>query len=215
MEVIPSSHYHHVMSTPEALKGFFQSVKIIMEEGDILVFYSTLLHRGIFTEHLPHRRLIQVFDIFPNIESYNSFSKRIIHLKGDESTSNFMITMSKIPVIADIANFIGYLNSATGYGWGEHYNILEHCEIPKGIDFVSSEGARGRVSATGIAEINKYIIMDENILVFPEQYVSIYKYKAYTRYYTCIGVRIIFIIVLVYLTLWLYKNNKNLSRKRS
>jgi hypothetical protein len=208
MELIPSSHYHHVMTTPEAIKNLFQTVKITMEEGDLLVFYSTLLHRGIFTENLPNRRLIQVFDVFPNIESYNIFSKRIIHLKSSEIGGEFMITLSKIPVIADIANFIGYLNSATGYGWSQKYNILSRCGVSLDTDFVSSEGTQGRISGDGIGEINKYIIMDESSLVFPEKCASLYKHRAYTEYYTDAMIKLVFIIVLVYLAFKLYKNKK-------
>jgi ectoine hydroxylase-related dioxygenase (phytanoyl-CoA dioxygenase family) len=88
MEVIPGSHTKLFMNFNDSIKSLGNRKKIYIEQGDILLFYSNLLHRGIFTENLTHRRLIQVFEIFPSTKSFNKYKNQILHIKGNEQYSD-------------------------------------------------------------------------------------------------------------------------------
>ena len=182
MELIPGSHNKLIMNTIDAISIFAKGEKITIYPGDILIFYSTLLHRGIFTENLQNRRLIQIFDMFPNEELYDKYAPSIIHAKGNETSSNIMITISKIGPIINFLNIIGHMNSATGYGWSKDKNILKTCNIKSNIKYISSEGSRGRISGEGIQEFNKYVLLDKTY-DFPEECISDYIYVCYSRYY--------------------------------
>jgi ectoine hydroxylase-related dioxygenase (phytanoyl-CoA dioxygenase family) len=64
MEIIPGSHIKNNLSTRE----LYNMRKLIhMEPGDMLVFHANMHHRGVFYEsNRKNRRLLQVFEIFPN-----------------------------------------------------------------------------------------------------------------------------------------------------
>lgn len=70
-----------------------------------MIFYSCLLHRGIFTENKKHRRLIQVFDICKTPEEFDYYLNRSYHVPGDEKFSDFMIELSKNKFLVSIPNF--------------------------------------------------------------------------------------------------------------
>ena len=84
MEVIPGSHLNYFYKYSEMVGLFNKKQKITLVPGDILVFNSCLLHRGIFTEGLKHRRLLQVFEVFPNETIFNKLNKVIVHVPGKE-----------------------------------------------------------------------------------------------------------------------------------
>lgn len=62
-----------------------------------------MLHRGIFTEHLPNRRLIQLFDIYPNENILNKVHNKILHIPyishiDINDYSNVFFYISKTPI---------------------------------------------------------------------------------------------------------------------
>ena len=66
MEVIESSHKLRNLGIIESTKLLRNNTKQVkLKSGDVMVFYATLLHRGIFTNtNSPNRRLVQVFNCF-------------------------------------------------------------------------------------------------------------------------------------------------------
>jgi hypothetical protein len=69
LEIVPKSHIKNTLSTKELYE---KRTKIKMNYGDILIFHANLHHRGVFYESKSkNRRLLQVFEIFPNYEIYN------------------------------------------------------------------------------------------------------------------------------------------------
>ena len=75
MEIIPGSHNKPRMGILEGMME--KSVVCKMMPGDVLIFNSCTLHKGIFLRNnSAHRRLIQVFDTtFGNSEYINTFCK--------------------------------------------------------------------------------------------------------------------------------------------
>ena len=75
MEIIPYSHKNYSMNIIDSMINFMKSVKITVNPGDILIFYSSIIHRGIFTLKNNNRRIIQNFGCIPvnEYKYYNIF----------------------------------------------------------------------------------------------------------------------------------------------
>jgi hypothetical protein len=186
MELIPGSHMMPYMTYMEAINNYGHKVTVEMKPGDVLLFYSTLLHRGIFTEGLSHRRLIQVFEVFPSMGDFKSSSGRVIHVEGDERYADIMIRLSKNPLTAGIMNMLGYLNASTGYGKLRDTKLNE---------YLSSEGSSSRLIVIPYKwqAINKYIMNMETRVLGGGQH-SEFKYECFNRQF--IGYILMFALLL-------------------
>ncbi len=178
---------------------FRKSITLTMSVGDILIFNSTLLHRGIFTEKLKNCRLIQVFDCFPNIILFTEFNNTIYHVLSWTSniTGNAIIEISKIKPIISIYNILGYINASFGYGMPiKIYNSDNYL-------FLSSEGGCGRIKIINntYQPLNKYYLnYDVNDL--PEQYYSEFRYICY---YHNVIITVLIIMLSIYLIQILFR----------
>jgi hypothetical protein len=175
MEVVPGSHLTPFLSHYDALKQLFNVKKIYLGVGDILVFNARLLHRGIFTENLPHRRVIQIFEMFTSHESLEKNMNRIVYKLGDETFANAMKFIAKINWMIFIFNLGGYFNAATGYG------ILTECNMPE-MDYLSPEGTTHRINVVPNTwqELNKYYTI-KSTRTLPEECVKEYMHKCYNK----------------------------------
>jgi hypothetical protein len=173
MEVIPGSHKNNIVFTkPERLE---------LHSGDLLIFYSSLLHKGIFTEQLEHRRLVQVFEVCRNNSEYNYFIEKSYHVQANETYSDLMVNISKNSILNSIPSFFEYMNSAIfRYGNMNLEDVL----------YISSEGTRSR--HTGDGAINKYIVKDD-VKDLPDTHKMRFNFTCYYRQYI-ITLLIIFII---------------------
>lgn len=175
MEVVPGSHLTPFLSHYDALTQLFNVNKIYLNVGDILVFNARLLHRGIFTENLPHRRVIQIFEMFTSSESLSKNINRIVYKLGDETFANAIKFVSKINWMCFFWNLSGYFNAATGYG------ILKNCNMP-GMDYLSPEGSALRINVIPNTwqELNKYYVI-KSTRILPNECVKDYTYECYNR----------------------------------
>lgn len=214
LEIIPKSHNVPSYKLVELPRLYSSKIAISINPGDLLVFYSSLLHRGIFTEKLPHRRLIQVFEVFNDHNVLSTIVPRILHVPGDETYSNMIIKASRNKgLLIDTYNICMYINAATGYG--VKYNTLKHCGLSE-YTFFSSEGLRGRISIVPGTwqEINKYILnTDLPLYDIPSQCYKLYNYNVFKR--TCINIMIGFIALLVILLVVLIIILNTTFRKRN
>lgn len=204
MQIIPGSHGVVKYSIGNAMHIFNNNVEEVnIEPGDMLVFHSNTLHRGIFTDNVKSRKLIQVFDVHPTPDDFEKNNDKIMHVLGKEKNSNLFIKLSKNPLSASIINFFGFLNSSMGHG--KNNNLLS--ELGYGDKHVfSSEGLRGRLMIDKNEKyqpINKYVFNDrinssDNTL--DEKHHSAYHYDCFDRQfiqYTILSV--IIVLLLCYL----------------
>lgn len=201
MEVIPKSHKRIVKGVIDVCKFMMtkESRKLVVEPGDILLFNSSLLHRGIFTEKLEHRRVVQVFDVFLTESDFMKYSDRIVHVRGREAHTKMMVEVSKIPLFIDTLNMVGLYNAASGYGWSEENNVIDACGLSENIKYISSEGLRGRleIRPNELQEINKYIINTKTIDL-DDNYYDTYNYMSYTRQYILITLIWLVMVISLY-----------------
>ena len=180
MEVISKSHRHPHMSNKEAISQYQKNrQRLKMNAGDILFFHACLLHRGIFTEGLTHRRLIQIFEVYPNQELFDEFSPNIIHIPPSiysQQTSGISQWIFQNPCLAEVCNWFGYLNSATGYGWDKESDKSD------GLVY-SSEGTRPRLIPTGGWEPGNQYILVQKVKTASNILSKILGWKLYTRQY--------------------------------
>lgn len=190
MELIPKSHQDPFMTHSKSIDQIRNNtVQIRIEVGDLLVFHSTLLHRGIFTEHLPHRRLIQIFEVYPSQELFNRFNPEVIHIPAtplySQPASALNEWIFKYETVGKVCNWFGFINAATGYGFefdSEHNNTTSNHLV------YSSEGTRPRLVVHDNGNNrwqpgNRYIIVQSTIRTVPEEQRDAIVWKLYTRQY--------------------------------
>jgi hypothetical protein len=183
MELVPETHTALTMSYMEAFSKFNNSIQLSLNPTDLLIFHSSLIHRGIFTENLGQRRLIQVFNCFLTKADFETYSPRLLDIEGDSKFSDFFIVLYKSYFTSFIPNLFGYLNSATGSG------VTWSTNLPKCTDmdlepywYGSSEGLcpRVRIEPNTMQKTNQYYIAFENDTL-PSSCGAEYKYLKFTR----------------------------------
>jgi hypothetical protein len=106
MELIPGSHLKNEVST---LDSFNKKIVNKLNRGDVLVFHSNIHHRGINFSKTENRRLLQVFDVFPDKKTYDSHFDKLIVVKTDGSAGETIKMLSKNETAINIVNFFHYL----------------------------------------------------------------------------------------------------------
>lgn len=184
MELIPQSHKRQHYDLSDLWDLYNSKLNLEIQPGDVLVFHSSLLHRGIFTQKLAHRRVIQVFEVFNNRDTLRDMIPRIMHVQGKEKYSNFMIQASKgVGPLISMINTWAYVNAAQGYG--AKYQTFRVCGI-NGFDYFSSEGLCRRLDVVQNTwqPINKYIInRSVPVQSLPDECYNTYNFNVYNR--TC------------------------------
>lgn len=164
MEIIPGSHLEPVMTYLQAFKFLSSRKKLNLKSGDILIFHSSLIHRGLFVKKQKERRLVQQFSCIP-LENIDRVSKLILHApcstKGRKSNAFWMQKINKSSYLNGFLNYFVYLNIARGYS----YNFNLKSKIGKlEILGISPETNQNRI------KINPGILQPSNKYVINEQY---------------------------------------------
>jgi len=199
MEIYPKTHNN-------IKRPFFQeSIYLTLEPTDVLIFNSTLLHRGIFTENLANRRLLQVFDIFLDNETYQNNKNKIVHVKTNTKnnySNDVLEYLYKIKSITYVLNLIGYINAIDGYGYNE--NIRKTLNLNDDISYLASEGLTARITILPdtYQEINKYVIVDKDINSLPIETYDKYYYICYQK--NMINILIMLLIIIASI-IFIYK----------
>lgn len=112
LELIPGSHKKQFHKENTVLSSYSKRQVIDVEPGDIIIFHSNLYHRGT-NFNAANRRVLQVFDVFPDKESFNeNFDKlltvRTSNTKAINIISHLSYNMAKFPFIINNVNFIHY-----------------------------------------------------------------------------------------------------------
>lgn len=167
MDVKPKSHLKRYTYL-DSFKEFKDCERLSLAPGDILLFHPTLLHRGIFTEGLAHRRLLQIFEIYPDSSAAAFLSPSILHIPyRGETVKNRWKTgltnwMSHLSPTVAFMNMCATLNAAYGYNIEE---FADH-ELLKDILYLSSEGLQSRIRMKRgqLQPINRYVFSPRMII---------------------------------------------------
>ena len=118
MELIPGSNSHPRMSLAEALLFWPKRTPNIFEPGDVLMFESTTIHRGIFYKKQKERRLIQLFDCVFD-DDFDYYQKTILQTPCgnhcSSKVSDSLVKLNKNKTLSNWFNKLVYLNTCIGY----------------------------------------------------------------------------------------------------
>jgi len=209
VQLYPGSHHRTHMGYIEAVAAYSEHLDLRMSPGDILVFSASILHRGVFTAQVgegAHRRVVQIFDVFPSRESMARHGPRLAHMPASASNTSSLGSFAKFvshsPVLAPIASWLGYLHASTGYGYA-----------PPAVDedtMLSSEGFALRLDlqealAAPYHQTNRYVLHPLNHLPCTDldpaviDRVSMYRYTApYTVHGTVLALLVFLILYALY-----------------
>ncbi len=193
LEVIPGSHLKNDLSSN---CQFNNKISLKISAGDMLVFHANLHHRGVFYESTnKNRRILQVFDIFPNEELYNKNQPKLLSvITGNsgliDSFTSLSEVISKIKFINDIINYVSYM--------------LMNNNIQYSIVFsdISSDKKTGRYVGYvpgKIDVVKKNTLQDWNINIITRDQESVEPDRT--------GQKIILILILMYIIIKLKQKN--------
>jgi len=113
LEIIPNSHKKEYLNSTSSFDSFNNKKSIPIKAGSFVIFNSNIHHRGVNFSKTGQRRLLQIFDVFLNLEDYNIYSNKIRIVKTEKddvvkllsSFSKYIYSESN----NDILTFILYL----------------------------------------------------------------------------------------------------------
>ena len=191
MELIPQSNTRQTMTYYEAITTYGSAIRIELHPGDLLIFHSSLIHRGIFTEQLENRRLIQVFNCFLSPSEYQTYSPLIMDVEGDDTFGWLTKLLFKSSITGAIPNLFGYLNAATGYGG-------RVSSVPEQYTLFSGDGLCKRTTSLDVQPTNLYYIR-RPLITLPPHFKAEYKYAKYNQqFYLYLFVLVIVICAIMY-----------------
>lgn len=121
MEVIPGTHRTPVIPVGDLASALSRRRTLRLEPGDMLVFHSTLAHRGRFSgPRRPHRRLVQLFDC--HLPRDVALADAILHVPCephcDRRFAGALSAAHRLPGTSEAVNLVAYVNDSSGYGVG-------------------------------------------------------------------------------------------------
>ena len=119
MQIIPGSHHSTHESIIHAVRDLNNIITIDIEPGDLLVFNASIMHRGVFFNTEDNRRLLQIFEVYPNEETFNKFAPMVDTSYVNKSP--ILRTLQEVnkktathPIINELTNIIMYFNYRLG-----------------------------------------------------------------------------------------------------
>lgn len=194
LEVIPGSHRYTRVAYTDLGPVYRKRKTISMPTGGLLLFHSSLIHRGLFNGE-GSRRLLQVFDIVPadRMEEYRS---AILHAPAPPASASrntsYLTRLVSVPAFLQLGSLASYTNVARGYG--VHVPHLKHSDRPYRL--ISNEANAARLRLLAPPEWGRYEsgqgpgVHPENLyrVLIPghdmaEEYVATYRATAYGSLY--------------------------------
>lgn len=182
IEVIPGSHKYH--NKGWSIPMFNQRKVLDVNPGDILLFHSNLHHRGVHFNKQPNRRLLQVFEIFPDQATYDEHASKLVIVQTSSSAlvtnviNPVMYQAAKIPVLIEIMTFIHYLLMYNDM----HYKIgmMDLEPWNKSGNYVTYEPSRRvYMDETQYEDLNVNVMCDRNIYTAQPSSFYFYVYIVY------------------------------------
>ncbi len=200
LEVIPGSHKKAFRDNNISFTSYFKKIRINMGPGDILIFNSNLYHRGVDYKTKGDRRVLQVFDVFPDkkafYDNYNNFLTVITSKNSSVSTiGNILYNVAKVPFLMNIISYTQYILVFNDLQYKVILNDLTPCEkINKLISYESSKRLEYK-NITGSDPNNLFIICENSNTTE----LSYYYFFFYLVYW------LVIFSIIYYSSKWIYK----------
>jgi hypothetical protein len=179
LEVIPGSHKKQFQQNNNSVNAYFQKKIIDIEPGDIMIFHANLYHRGTNFDTKGNRRLLQVFEVFPDEETFNkNYDKFITVITANTAilslANYFSYILSKIPFVIDSISFVHFILVYNDLQYKIGLNDLAPWD--KKDKLITYEpGKRMKYeSITGKDETNVNIICEKSITTPPSYFYFIF-----------------------------------------
>ena len=199
MIVIPGSHKKQFHKDNSCISSYHNKRIITIEPGDIMIFHANLYHRGTNFNKQVNRRLLQVFEIFPDDETFlSNYDHFLTVITANTVTlpvvNQLSYHISKIPVIIDNICFLHYILVYNDLQYKLSCNdLLPWDKNDKRITYEPGKRINYE-SITGKDPINTNIICEKS----KTTETSIFSFIFYIIFW------IVFICVFYYTGKWLY-----------
>jgi len=217
MQLIPETYRHIKASWGQMNKLWKKRRTVKMNPGDILVFYASTMHRGVFYHKRTkngNRRLIQLFDCVPK-NKLDFFMESILHIpclnNCNQKMAKTLIRLNKNKVMNKIINSISSIMVFQGYG--ARYNGLKHITSDPKIRYLSTESNQKRlqnVYNNKFLESNCYIVNTPDNLTkdtTPKERDAFEFYSFYLHFIEML-VKLLIIVIVCVIVVRYYKLGK-------
>jgi len=190
LELIPGSH---IKNNLNLINLYNNRTVLQLEANDIVIFHSNIFHKGVNFSKGSNRRLLQVFDVFPDNETYNElFNKfKIVNTSdGTITKKNAIYYISQNKTTIDFFNFIMLFVVYFNLQY-----ILVFKDLPpsqRNNSFISYQPSGHLYYKQNLVdEININIICDKNVNIVD-----------YSRYYLVLFLFVLLLFSILYLNLY-------------
>ena len=184
LEVIPGSHKYN--NSGWSIESYNKKQILNVKRGDILIFHANMHHRGVNFNKTSNRRLLQVFEVFPDKETYDQHFSKLVIVKSSESLmmkniiNPILYEISKYPTVIDYITMFHYILMYNDL----HYKIalIDISPYDKMGKYVSYEPGRRRIIeelANEHEDLNVNIICDKRVNTISCSNYYLYFYIAY------------------------------------
>lgn len=190
MEIIPKTH---INSKDLSIQSYFKKIEVPLHRGDILIFHSNIHHRGVNFDKEGDRRLLQVFDVFPDMETYRKHSPKLAIVKPTyipKLGSQIIYEISKFPFVIDTMSFFHY--NFMYYDLQYKVTMNDISPSDKNGRYISYEpNQRAFLTDVDVTDENINIICDRTIQTMPD-----------SNYYRFVGILHFLLLIAVFYILY-------------
>lgn len=206
LEVIPGTHLLNDNSIKHFVTQYNNRQILDISPGDIIVFHSNLHHRGIGFDN-NNRRLLQVFNIFPNNEIFSKYAPKLKTVISEQSISGKFLAplsyyISKVPLLINLISFFSYYLMINDL----QYKIVGYDFTPK--EKMNKIMGYEPLIRKNIENLSSQEVWNVNVICY--DYVeSLYPSSYYTKFLLIF--LILFIIILISIK-YLLKNRNYIKK---
>ena len=179
MEVIPGSH--NKLNSSSFFENINNRKRLKMSSGDMLIFHANLHHRGVKFSQPTDRRLLQIFDVFPDESTYKEHIPKLVIMRTSEASFQKSIgdiseNLSKNDFILEYINLLQYF--LVFYDLQYKITLLDLPSYKKKGKYISYESnARKNITDITHDDWNINIICDPHVkTISPSNYYAMILY---------------------------------------
>ena len=209
LEIIPGSHKYN--NNGQSINTYNNRITLNIQRGDILIFHANMHHRGINYSKTVNRRLLQVFEVFPDFETYKKHFSKLVIVQSSES---FIVKNISGPILYHISKFPTIINFVTFFHYILMYNNLQYKIVlldispwEKKNNYITYESGR-RSNMEDLEKNNKYEDLNVNILC-NQNVKSVYC----GNYYIYVFLLYVFVIIIFFIII--YAVSKSINRNNN